>query len=176
MNKIERLVTYALFLTPVLWNPASSLAQSPFDGTWRVNLDQSKPPTKPIVFSVSKGMYDCSSCSPKIEVKADGQDQPVTGQAYDTISVREVDPKSIAITTKKGGKTVNEQTRTLSDDGNTLTGKVTLHPPNSDQTVSEEISYTRRLERMGLLARGESTRVKRVKMASCRLSRPVEMR
>ena len=40
-----------------------------------------------------------------IDVKAAGQDQSVTGQSYDTISVREVDPKSIAITTKKSGKT-----------------------------------------------------------------------
>jgi hypothetical protein len=57
-------------------------------------------------------------------VKADGQDQSVTGQSYDTVSVREVDPKSIATTTKKNGKTVTEQTRTVSDDGNALTVKI----------------------------------------------------
>ena len=49
---------------------------------------------------------------------AAGQDQAVTGQAYDTISVRVIDPKSIGIE-------INEQTRTVSDDGNTLTIKVT---------------------------------------------------
>jgi hypothetical protein len=38
MHKIERLVAYALFLMPVLWAPTSSLAQSPFDGTWRNNM------------------------------------------------------------------------------------------------------------------------------------------
>src|ERR1035438_3476569 len=138
-----RFVAYALFLMPVLWAPASSLAQSPFDGTWRSNMDQYKPSPKPYVFSVNKGMYDCSSCSPKIDVKADGQDQPVTGQSYDTVSVREVDPKSIATTTKKRSETVTEQTRTVSDDGNTLTAKVTAHPENSDQTVSVEVTYTR---------------------------------
>jgi len=143
MNKIERLVTYAVFLTLVLWAPASLLAQSPFDGTWRTNMNQSKLSPKPYVFSVNGGMYDCSSCSPKIHVKADGQDQAVTGQAYDTVSVREVDPKSIATTTKKNGKTVTEQTRTVSDDGNTLAMKVTSHPENSDQTVSVEVTYTR---------------------------------
>jgi GH15 family glucan-1,4-alpha-glucosidase len=143
MSKIERLVAYALFLMLVLWAPASSLAQGPFDGTWRTNMDQSKLSPKPNVFSLNKGMYDCSSCSPKIHVKADGQDQSVTGQPYDTVSVREVDPKSIATTTKKNGKTVTEQTRTVSDDGNTLTAKVTSHPENSDQTVSVEVTYTR---------------------------------
>ena len=143
MNRIERLVACALFLMLVLWAPASLLAQSPFDGTWRNDMDQYKPPTKPNVFSVSKGMYSCSSCSPKIDVKADGQDQSVTGQSYDTISVREVDHKTIATTTKKNGKTVTEQTRTVSDDGKTLTVKTTNHPANSDQTVTTEITATR---------------------------------
>jgi GH15 family glucan-1,4-alpha-glucosidase len=143
MNKFERLVAYALFLMPVLWAPASSFAQSPFDGTWRTNMDQSKVSPKPVVFSVNKGMYDCSSCSPKINVKADGRDRSVTGQTYDTISVREVGPKSIAVTTKKSGKTVSEQTRTVSEDGNTLTVKITYHLLNSDQPMSMEYNATR---------------------------------
>jgi hypothetical protein len=143
MNKIERLVAYALFLMPVLWAPASSFAQSPFDGTWRFNMDQSKFSPKPVVFSVNKGLYDCSSCSPKIHVKADGRDQSVTGQSFDTINVREVDPKSVAVMFKKSGKTVSEQTGTVSDDGNTLTVKITYHPQNSDQTVSAETTFTR---------------------------------
>jgi hypothetical protein len=143
MSKVERLVACVLFAMPLLCAPASSFAQSPFNGTWRTNMDQSKLSPKPYVFSVNGGMYDCSSCSPKIHVKANGQDQPVTGQPYDTISVREVDPKSIVVTTKKSGKTVNEQTRTVSDDGNTLTYKITSHAENSDQTVSVEVTYTR---------------------------------
>ena len=98
MNKIERLAAYVLFLVPVLSAPASSFAQSPFDGTWLTNMDQAKLPRKPYVFSLNQGMYDCFSCSPKTHVKADGTDQSVTGQPYDTISVRAVDPNSIAIT------------------------------------------------------------------------------
>ncbi len=143
MNKIGRFAAYALFLMPVLWPPASSFAQSPFDGTWREDMDQYKPPAKPYVFSLNNGMYSCSSCSPKIEVKPDGQDQSVTGQSYDTISVREVDPKSIAVTTKKDGKTISDQTRTVSDDGNTLTLKSTFHPENSDEAVTTEVTFTR---------------------------------
>ena len=38
--KIERLAAYALFLAPVLWVPTSAFAQSPFEGTWRVNTDR----------------------------------------------------------------------------------------------------------------------------------------
>jgi hypothetical protein len=143
MNKIERLVAYVLFLMPVLWAPASSFGQSPFDGTWRINTDQSKLSPKPYVVSVSKGMFECSSCSPTIHVKADGQDQPVTGHPFDTINVREINPKSIATTYKKGGKAVTEQTVTVSDDGNTLTVKAIDHPKSGGQTVTSEATFTR---------------------------------
>jgi hypothetical protein len=143
MTKIERLAAYVLFLVPVLLAPASSFAQSPFDGTWLTNMDQAKLPRKPYVFSLNQGMYDCFSCSPKTHVKADGTDQSVTGQTYDTISVREVDLKTVTSTTKKSGKTVIETTRRVSDDGKTLTVKLTSHPENSGQTVSWEETYTR---------------------------------
>ncbi len=136
MNKLNLLLTYPLFLMPAL------LAQSPFDGTWRINNDQTKLSPKPVVFSVNQGMYDCSSCNPKIHIKADGSDQPVTGQYYDTISVREVGPKSIAVAMKKNGKLVNEQTRTVSDDGNTLTVKNMIHEEGG-QVVTSEITNTR---------------------------------
>jgi hypothetical protein len=142
MNKIERFVACALFLTSALWAPASSFAQSPFDGTWRTNMAQSKLSPKPNVFYLSQGWYHCTSCNPQIDVQADGQDQAVTGQSYDTISVREVDPKSIAITTRKGGKTVFEQTRTVSANGKTLTVKTTSHPMNSDQAVVTTVTAT----------------------------------
>jgi GH15 family glucan-1,4-alpha-glucosidase len=118
-------------------------AQSPFDGTWRENLDQTKFSPKPIVFSVNNGMYDCSSCAPQIHVKADGQDQSVSGQAFDTVSVREVDSKSIEVKTKKDGKPEYEQTRSVSADGKTLTVKTTSHPQNSDQSVTGEATATR---------------------------------
>jgi len=145
MKKSEKLAACVLFLSPVLLllAPASLFGQSPFDGTWLTKMEQAKFSPKPIVFSLNNGMYECSSCSPKIHVKADGQDQSVTGQAYDTISVREIDAKSIEVTIKKNGKTISEQTRTVSDDGNTLTVKITGHPENSDQPVTEEVTAIR---------------------------------
>src|SRR5262249_1212941 len=123
--------------------PAILLAQSPFDGTWKTDLGKAKFSPKPIVFSVSNGMFDCSSCAPQINVKADGQDQPVTGQAYDTIAVKEVDPHSIQVGNKKDGKTVAEQMRSVSDDGKTLHIKTTSHPPDSDKPVMSEAELER---------------------------------
>jgi len=135
MNKIERFVACALFLMSALWAPALSFAQSPFDGTWRTNMAQSKISPKPNVFYLSQGWYHCVSCNPQIDVKADGQDQAVTGQSYDTVGVHEVDAKSIATVTKKGGTIISEQTRTVSSDGKTLTVKTAYHPMNGGEPV-----------------------------------------
>ena len=67
--------------------PAIVFAQSPFDGTWKMIPDQSKFSDKPMTFSLNNGMYDSTSAGPKIHIKADGQDQPVSGVAWDTLAV-----------------------------------------------------------------------------------------
>ena len=132
-------------LCVVLWFlPLMLFAQSPFDGTWKTNMAESKLSQKPYVFSVNNGMYDCESCVPKINsVKADGKDQSVTGQTYDTIAVQVVDANSIHITTKKAGKTVSEQTRTASPDGKMMTLAITNYPADGSQPYKVEVKFTR---------------------------------
>lgn len=140
MNKTERFTAYALLFAAASWAPAVSRAQSPFDGTWHTNIAQAKISPKPNVFYLSQDWYHCVSCSPAIDVKADGTDQPVTGQAYDTLSVKVVDDKTIDLVTKKGGTVDFEQTRTVSANGKTLTVKTTSHPMNSNQPVNAEVT------------------------------------
>jgi hypothetical protein len=123
--------------------PVMLFAQTPFDGTWKTNMAQSKLSQRPIIFSVNNGMYDCESCVPKIEVKADGQDQPVTGQTYDTIAVQVVDANTIHLTGKKAGKTEFEATRTASQDGKMLTISRTDYPVDGSQPVKAEVKWTR---------------------------------
>src|ERR1700683_3587312 len=108
MRTNYRMAGYVVFLGAMLLAPAMMFAQSPFDGTWRANLDQSKLSTKPNIFSLSSGVYACSSCGPVMHGRADGTDQPVTGHEYDKINVHEVDTKSIAIATKKNGTLITE--------------------------------------------------------------------
>lgn len=120
----------------------SAGAQSAFNGTWHTDLSKSKLSTKPNVFYLSQGWYHCVSCNPTYDVKADGTDQPVTGQAYDTISVKEDDAKTISLIAKKAGAVDFEQTRTVSNDGKTLNVKTTAHPPNSAQPVTAEVTAT----------------------------------
>jgi hypothetical protein len=128
--KTNRLAVFTLSLAALLCVAAVSRAQSPFDGTWKTDLSQTKFSPKPLAFYTSQGWYHCVTCNPSFDVAADGQDHAVTGQSYDTISVTIVDPHTISIATKKGGQADYEQTRTVSADGKTLTVNSTGHPVN----------------------------------------------
>ncbi|HXM22626.1 MAG TPA: hypothetical protein VN948_15320 [Terriglobales bacterium] len=102
-------------LTPVL-----AMAQSAFDGTWKVDLNNAQFPKKPDVYLLQDGMYHCKTCAPPIDIKADGQDQKVTGHPYyDTMSIKVVDDRTIEETDKKDGKTVITSKTMVSADGKT---------------------------------------------------------
>jgi len=136
---MKKLLWFVLWFLPVL-----AFAQSPFDGTWKTNMTASKLSQKPYEFSVNNGMYDCESCSPRIKnLKADGQDQPVTGQNYDTLAVQVVDANSIHVMGKKGGKPEFDQTRTASEDGKTLTVSSTNYPADGSASFKSESKWTR---------------------------------
>jgi len=87
-------------------------------------------------------MYECSSCVPKFNVKADGTGQKVTGHPYyDTVAVKVVDDHTVELTQKKDGKTMFSGTDTVSSDGNTLTTKFT--DQTEDKPVTGEVTSTR---------------------------------
>jgi hypothetical protein len=110
-------LVFLLLLVPVLgW------AQSPFDGTWKVDLNKANFPKKPDEYLLKDGMYECKTCKPEIKIKADGEFQPVSGHPYyDKMMVKVVDDKHVDSASTKGGKDVYKETRTVSDDGNTTT-------------------------------------------------------
>jgi len=130
MNRMKQHFCCALLAMVALCASTAAKAQSPFDGTWKTDLSQTKFSPKPLAFYISQGWYHCVTCNPTFDVAADGQDHAVTGQSYDTISVTIADPHSISVATKKGGQADYEQTRTVSADGKTLTVKTTGHPAN----------------------------------------------
>jgi hypothetical protein len=123
--------------------PGIVFAQSPFDGTWKTNLSETKQSQKPYVYSVNNGTYDCDTCAPKVHVKTDGQDQPVTGQTYDTLAVEVVDANTVHMTTKKAGKTMSDQIRKVSADGKTMTISITSHPADGSEPVKAEVHLVR---------------------------------
>ena len=106
-----------LLLTPVL-----AMAQgSPFDGTWKVNLQKSQMSRKPEVYLLQSGMYSCKTCAPPYEVKADGTDQKVAGHPdFDTLAVKVIDDHNVEQTTKKGDKVMGSKKDVVSSDGNMM--------------------------------------------------------
>ena len=108
-------------LLALLLVSVAAVAQSPFDGTWKNDPSSAQWPTKPNVYLLQNGMYDCKTCVPPIHVKADGTDQKVTDPYSDALSVKVIDDHNIENTFKKDGKVVFTQKQSVSSDGNTLT-------------------------------------------------------
>lgn len=135
---MKNLIVFLLALCPLL-----AFAQSKFDGTWRVKLDSAQLSTKPQVFLLKDGMYSCSTCTPKINVKADARDQKITGDPYtDMLAVKVVDDHTVEQTGQKNGKMVYNETDTVSQDGNTLTAKFQFQPANRSEPVKGEQVFT----------------------------------
>src|ERR1039457_5845180 len=98
------------------------LAQSRFDGTWKIDLAESEASTKPEVYLLQDGRYHCSTCDPPLDIRADGRDQKITGEAcYDTVSLKVVDDRKTEETDKRIGKTVGTSKMSVSSDGNSAT-------------------------------------------------------
>jgi len=114
MKKLSFFVALAGLLIPTL-----SVAQSVFDGTWKIDMSNVDFSKKPDVFVLQKGMYSCKTCTPPYTVKADGNDQVVKRHPYyDTVAIKVVDDHTIEETDKKAGQVV--ATSHSSADGDTL--------------------------------------------------------
>ncbi len=104
------------------------IAQSAFDGTWRPDPQTFSATRKPDVVELANGVYDCQTCTPPYKIKADGQDQAVSGNPYyDTLNVTTIDDRTISKTAKKGGKTVTETRSVVSADDRTKTEVQTMY-------------------------------------------------
>jgi hypothetical protein len=117
---MKKLLLFWLLIALLVSVPA--VAQSAFDGTWKFNLNDAQFSKKPDVYLLQDGMYHCKTCVPPIDVKADGQDQPVTGHPYiDSMSIKVVDDHTVEEVDKKNGKTVATSKTVVSEDGKTAT-------------------------------------------------------
>jgi hypothetical protein len=109
-------------LGALLFATLPAATQSPFDGTWKIDMNKVTFPQKPDVFLLQNGMYSCKTCTPPYTVKADGTDQPVSGHPYfDSVAIKVVNDHEIQETDKKGGKTVATSDVVISADGKTAT-------------------------------------------------------
>jgi hypothetical protein len=124
-------------LALLLFLTSAVLAQSRFDGTWEMKTDTLHFSGAPEEYVIDKGIYHCLTCVPKVDVKADGTDQKVTGHPYfDTIAVLILDDHAVKFMMKKDGlptfscvETVAPEDRTMTEDfiniseAETVTGK-----------------------------------------------------
>lgn len=97
------------------------MAQSAINGTWKLDVGALPFTTQTNVWILQGGRYQCRSCKPPIDVKADASDQPTPGQQYDTISVRILDDHTVREIEKKSGQIDSDEKFTVSPDGNTCT-------------------------------------------------------
>jgi hypothetical protein len=121
---MRKLVLFAA-LVPLLV-PVNSRAQSALDGTWKMDLNNEFSSSKPDVFALLDGMYECKTCNPPFKVKADGTDQAINGNPYiDTVAIKVLNDREIEETDKKNGKVVSTSKSTVSPDGKTVTFQFT---------------------------------------------------
>jgi hypothetical protein len=116
MKKAMRAGVFLIGLLPNL-----AIAQSSINGTWKLDVGTLPLSTDALVWLLQDGRYQCKSCMPPIDVKADGQDQPAPGQNYDTISVRILDDHTVWEIEKKKGQIDSDEKFTVSADGTTAT-------------------------------------------------------
>ena len=76
-----RILTLLLLLAASLF-PIAAFAQSPFDGTWKIDVSTARISQKPTGLLVQDGIYQCTTCTPSLKIAADGNDHPVTGDPY----------------------------------------------------------------------------------------------
>ena len=139
MKKRTLLLFSAAFLMT-----GTAMAQSPFDGTWKGDVNSAKFPEKPDVFVLKDGMYTCKTCAPPITVKADGTDQKVTGHPYfDMMNVKVVDDKTIEEVDKREGKVVANSKTWVSADGKTLMFEFSDSSATNSAPVTGKGSETR---------------------------------
>lgn len=143
----RKFAVFALFAVVASFVAAESFAQSPFDGTWRIVPAKAKFDPKPFTIYTSQGWYHCVSCTPSYDVQADGQFHAIAGQSFDTISVTIVDPHTISVVTKKGDKTMEEDTIAVPADGKTASVKSVTYPLNGGPAQDSSM----KLKRVGTL-------------------------
>jgi uncharacterized Zn-binding protein involved in type VI secretion len=121
----------AMLLLVVFGLAGSLWAQSPFDGTWKVDIFG--------LFTIvlQNGIFQCSTCNPPVTLKADGTDHAVQGaELFDTEAVKVVDDKTVEVTRKKSGKVIIAEKNTVSPDGKMLAFESTAYFEASKQPLT----------------------------------------
>jgi len=103
-------------------NAAATACGRAIDGTLKADLSTVQMNSKPDQLLLKDGKFSCATCTPPIDLAADGAFHAVTGRPYaDSISVKVDDDHNVTRTDKKDGRVTSEGKYSVSSDGNTLT-------------------------------------------------------
>ena len=137
-----------LFITLLFCCTTLFAADSPFSGTWKLNLEKGHiiPPAPKSMtvhvendgdnFKLHNEIVDDKGTTSIVsfDAKVDGKDYPVTGDPMvDLISIQRINDHKIKLTVKKDGKLVGTQTVTVSKDGQTTTTDDDFYMPDGKE-------------------------------------------
>jgi hypothetical protein len=145
-------VAAVLAALAVVGSVAIAADSDPVVGTWQLNAAKStftpgpapKSQTRtysqsgPSITLVMKTVgADGKEATTQTTYQLDGKDYPVTGSAdYDSLSAKQVNPRTATFTLKKAGKAIGTTTRTVSKDGKTLTSKMSATTAKGEKSES----------------------------------------
>ena len=118
---MTRILLSLLLAAAMIATAESGSAQSPFDGTWKLDINtiHQTPRGKQEVLLLQGGVYECQDCP--IQGKADGTDRLVSGEpSYNAVAIKIIDDQTVEITGKMDGKVIWATQLVVSTDGNML--------------------------------------------------------
>jgi hypothetical protein len=97
---------------------APCLAQSAFDGHWKIDATATHQSGDRFSILLEDGTFTCRWCSPVWSVPADGEFHVVKDQPqYDEVAVQIIEPSAAVFTRRKNGRTIYQAVDTVSHDG-----------------------------------------------------------
>ena len=124
----------------------------PVVGTWQLNVSKSTfsagsaPKSQTRTYTQSGSSItlvmktvgaDGKEATVQTTYQLDGKEYPVTGASdYDSLTAKQVNPRTASFTLKRAGKAVGTTTRTVSKDGNHLTSKSSATSAKGEKSES----------------------------------------
>jgi hypothetical protein len=137
-EKEDRTVTKLLLILVIASIPA--LAQSVFDGTWRLNISDAQVNVTER-FLLKDGLFSCAACDPPIkDLSTDGQPHKVARSPYyDSVTVHVIDDRTVEYTSTKNGKTVENSKITVSKNNKEATRDETFTSQSGQQNHERDL-------------------------------------
>jgi hypothetical protein len=157
MRHVYRYSALAVAFTVVLGVTALAQSSNPHIGTWKMNVAKSKYTPGPgpkssttkieaagagVKYTVDQVNADGAVLHWEYTANYDGKDIPITGKSPngDTVALTRIDPNTVRLVNKMGGKLTLTQTSVVSSDGRSRTLTATGTNPQG-QTVNSVTFY-----------------------------------